>query len=161
MVTDGHTLCNHTWHHDLKLGTRAPDVIRSDLQRTNDEIHLAVPNAPIRYFRHPGGNFTPAAVAIASDLGMTSISWDVDPKDWDTAHNGTGGTMAQHIIGVVTKHAHAGAILLQHDGGGNRTGTVAAYQTLLPWLLERFQLIPLPVEPEQTATSRDIAKGSA
>jgi peptidoglycan-N-acetylglucosamine deacetylase len=145
MVADGHTLCNHTWRHDLNLGTRSPDVIRSDLQRTNDEIHLAVPDAPIKYFRHPGGNFTPAIVAIAADLGMTSLDWDVDPKDWDTKHNGTGGTMAQHITTVVTNHAHPGAIILDHDGGGNRTGTVTAYQTLLPWLLARFEMIPMPV----------------
>ena len=65
IVKDGHTLCNHTWKHDEKLGKKSADTIRADLQRTNDEIRKAVPDAQIKYFRHPGGNFTPAAVQIA------------------------------------------------------------------------------------------------
>src|SRR6266542_61026 len=67
IVRDGHTLCNHTWAHDLNLGRRSAEEIRSDLERTNDEIHLAVPGAPITYFRHPGGNFTPVAAPVVRE----------------------------------------------------------------------------------------------
>lgn len=145
MVTEGHTLCNHTWSHNLRLGTNSPDVIRADLQHTSDEIHLAAPGAPIKYFRHPGGNFTPTAVSVAHELGMTSISWDVDPRDWDIRTNGTGPGMTQHIINAVMRNTRPGSIVLSHDGGGNRVATLGAYQTLLPWLVGNYQLIALPV----------------
>ena len=145
IVADGHTLCNHTWSHDLRLGTRNPEVIRSDLQRTNDEIHRVVPGAPIRYFRHPGGNFTAAAVAISRELGMTSISWDVDPRDWEVKRYGSGGGMTNHIVNTVTSATRPGSIVLSHDGGGPRAATVAAYTALLPWLLDRYELFALPV----------------
>lgn len=82
IVADGDTLCNHTFTHDLWLGIRSPDVIRSELHRTGDAIHAIVPGARIAYFRNPGGNFTPTTIAIAKTLGMASIYWSVDPRDW-------------------------------------------------------------------------------
>jgi peptidoglycan/xylan/chitin deacetylase (PgdA/CDA1 family) len=143
IVRDGHTLCNHTWSHDLNLGRRSPEEIRSDLRRTSDEIHAAVPGAPIKYFRHPGGNFTPAAVKIAREMGMTSIGWTVDPRDWETGRQGS--AMTGHIVAAVERYTTAGAIVLSHDGGGDRHWTVEAYQTLLPWLAQRFKLVAMPV----------------
>jgi peptidoglycan/xylan/chitin deacetylase (PgdA/CDA1 family) len=144
IVREGHTLCNHTWRHDLHLGTRSPDQIRADLQRTNDEIHRAVPGATIRYFRHPGGNFTPAAIAVAHDLGMTSLGWNVDPSDWDGARHAYGAPMINHVIAVVRHTVRPGSIVLSHDGGGDRGSTVAAYRTLLPYLKARYRLVALP-----------------
>jgi peptidoglycan-N-acetylglucosamine deacetylase len=143
IVRDGHTLCNHTWSHDLSLGRRSADQIRSDLQRTSDEIHLAVPGVPIKYFRHPGGNFTPAAVKIAREMGMTSVGWTIDPRDWETGRQGP--AMTGHIVTAIQRYTTAGAIVLSHDGGGDRHWTIEAYQTLLPWLTERFTLVALPV----------------
>jgi peptidoglycan/xylan/chitin deacetylase (PgdA/CDA1 family) len=146
IVRDGHTLCNHSWQHDMRLGQRTPETIRSDLQRTNDEIHQAVPGVPIKYFRHPGGMWTPAAVAIAQDLGMTSIGWDVDPSDWNVARYTPGPIMTDHVIATVQQNARPGSIVLSHDSGGDRTSTLAAYRVLLPHLLEEqhLRLVALP-----------------
>jgi peptidoglycan/xylan/chitin deacetylase (PgdA/CDA1 family) len=146
IVRDGHSLCNHTWIHDLDLGQRSAEEIRSDLQRTNDEIHKAVPGVAINYFRHPGGNWTPTAVTVAQEMGMTSIDWDTDPFDWDTTDYGVGPTMINHIVDTVKQGVQPGSIVLSHDGGGDRTSTVAAYETLLPYLLQErhLRLVPLP-----------------
>jgi peptidoglycan/xylan/chitin deacetylase (PgdA/CDA1 family) len=146
IVRDGHTLCNHTWLHDLQLGQRSVEEIRSDMERTNDEIRKAVPGVAIKYFRHPGGAWTPAAVQVAQELGMTSIDWDVDPFDWDTAAYPAGPTMINHIIDAVKQGVQPGSIVLNHDGGGDRTSTLAAYETLLPYLIQErhLRLVPLP-----------------
>ncbi|OLE21478.1 MAG: hypothetical protein AUG44_27550 [Actinobacteria bacterium 13_1_20CM_3_71_11] len=137
MVAEGHTLCNHTWSHDLLLRTRSPDRIRAELQRTADAIHAVVPGAPIRYFRNPGGNFSAQTVAIAASMGMTSIYWNVDPQDW--TRPGVGA-----IIGNVLSRTGPGAIVLMHDGGGDRSQTMTALRTILPAFVRRFTLIPLP-----------------
>jgi len=144
IVKDGHTLCNHTWKHDEKLGKKSADTIRADLQRTNDEIRKAVPDAQIKYFRHPGGNFTPAAVQIATELGMVSLGWTVDPSDWNIK-KWSGNQMTQHIITNVRNNTKPGAVILSHDGGGDRSATLAAYKTLLPELKQQFTLIAMPV----------------
>jgi peptidoglycan/xylan/chitin deacetylase (PgdA/CDA1 family) len=137
IVADGHTLCNHTWSHDIQLRTRTPDQIRAELQKTNDAIHAIVPDAKISYFRNPGGNFSPEVVNIAASLGMKSVYWSVDPQDWRRP-----GTQA--IINNVINHTHEGSIVLLHDGGGDRSQTVAACRTILPNLAGRFTLIALP-----------------
>lgn len=146
IVRDGHTLCNHTWQHDLGLGHRSLEAIRSDLQRTSDEIHKVVPGIPIRYFRQPGGMWTPSVVSTAQQMGMTSLGWDVDPSDWNVAGYPPGSVMTNHVIGNVEQHVHPGAIVLSHDAGGDRSSTVAAYRVLLPYLLNQrhLRLVPLP-----------------
>lgn len=136
IVREGHTLCNHSWSHDLHLGEKSPDEIRADMERTNAAIHAIVPDAPIRYFRHPGGAFTPASNEVARSLGMTPLSWSVDPKDWNKP-----GTEA--IIAKVQTSSHPGSIVLSHDGGGDRSETIAAYQVLIPYLKQRFKLVAL------------------
>jgi peptidoglycan/xylan/chitin deacetylase (PgdA/CDA1 family) len=142
IAAEGHTLCNHTWEHSLTLGKKKPAVIRADLLRTNDAIRRAVPGARIKYMRAPGGNFTPAFVAAATELGMTSIYWQVDPRDWE--HRG-GESDAAHeakIVRAVKQRVGRGAIVLSHDYG--QPDTIAAYRTLIPWLRTRYQLIALP-----------------
>ncbi|GIF19196.1 peptidoglycan/xylan/chitin deacetylase (PgdA/CDA1 family) [Actinoplanes tereljensis] len=141
IVAGGHTLCNHTWSHDLKLGKKSPAKIKADLARTNAAIRKAAPNAKIKYFRAPGGNFTPGVVAVAKQLGMTSLYWRVDPRDWD---HPKGETHAQHrarVIARVERNTHAGAIVLSHDYA--QPDTIAAYRTLLPWLRKRYKLVGL------------------
>jgi peptidoglycan/xylan/chitin deacetylase (PgdA/CDA1 family) len=59
---------------------------------------------------------------------MVTVKWDVDPRDW--ASPGVGA-----IVSGVIHHAHNGSIVVMHDGGGNRSETVAA----LPAILSHFR----------------------
>jgi peptidoglycan-N-acetylglucosamine deacetylase len=137
IVADGHTLCNHTWDHDLNLANRSADEITSEMQRTSDAIHAVVPDAKIAYFRAPGGGFSPQIVQIAAGMGMRSLYWQVDPQDW--ARPGT-----QAIVNNVIGHTQPGSIVLMHDGGGDRSQSVEALQTILPNFTSRYTLIPMP-----------------
>ena len=137
IAADGHTLCNHSWAHDTSLGNRSYATIVADMQRTNDAIRAAAPRARISYFRHPGGNWTANAVRAARSLGMTSLHWDVDPRDWLRPG-------ARAISSMVTSSAVPGSIVLMHDGGGDRRGSAEALRSILPNLLPRFPLVALP-----------------
>ncbi|MDG4822547.1 polysaccharide deacetylase family protein [Asanoa sp. WMMD1127] len=137
IVAHGHTLCNHTWNHDTELGTRSKAVIRADMQKTSDAIHAAVPDAKISYFRHPGGAWTQAAVDVAKELGMSSLHWTVDPVDWMKPG-------AKSIEKTVMTDTGIGSIVLMHDAGGEREGTVQALKKILPDLEKRFALAALP-----------------
>jgi peptidoglycan/xylan/chitin deacetylase (PgdA/CDA1 family) len=144
IVAEGHTLCNHSYYHDLSLGQMTVPEMTKDLQDTNDAIHKAVPGYKVGYFRAPGGNFTQALVDVASSLGMRPLSWAVDPKDWDFPTYGTGNAMVKHIVSVVQSQARPGVIILSHDL--SKPDTLAAYQQLIPWLLKAHdKLIPMPV----------------
>ncbi|WP_245601665.1 polysaccharide deacetylase family protein [Hamadaea tsunoensis] len=146
IVAEGHTVCNHSWQHLLDLADPAKHSdaqVRRDLQMTIDAIHAAAPDAKVQYFRAPGGNFTPRLVQIAQSLGMKSIYWSVDPRDWDNSAFGRGSSMISHVIGSVEGGVRPGAIVLSHDNG--KPDTIVAYRTLLPWLKARFTLEALPL----------------
>ncbi|MGC4866856.1 polysaccharide deacetylase family protein [Micromonospora sp. DT53] len=140
IVNEGHTLCNHSWHHDVGLGARSADAIRSDLLRTNAAIRAAVPNAPIVWYRQPGGAWTYPVVSVARQLGMTPLHWSVDPSDWDLPG-------ASKITATVVSQAQPGSVVLLHDAGGDRQGTVDALRRILPDLTARFELEALPTDP--------------
>ena len=61
---------------------------------------------------------------------MGTIVWSVDPRDW--SRPGTGA-----IYSRVVSAAHAGSIVILHDGGGNRSETVAALPRIIRTLKGR------------------------
>lgn len=139
---EGHTLCNHSWRHDMELRKRGEAAIRDDLAATNNAIREAVPDAKIGYFRAPGGHFDNGLVAIAKSMGMSSIYWDVDTRDWEYSKYGRGQTMVNHIVSTVQQKTRQGSIVLAHDY--NKPDTVTAFKYLMPWLKSRFTIIALP-----------------
>jgi peptidoglycan/xylan/chitin deacetylase (PgdA/CDA1 family) len=143
IVADGHTLCNHTWKHDTSLGKKSEDAIRADMQKTQDAILAAAPGATVKFFRHPGGMWTPRAVKVAKELGMASIGWDVDTSDWNIAKYPAGPAMRDHILQVLRTGVKPGSIVLAHDAGGDRTGTLAAFEIAMPELAAKYKLVAL------------------
>ncbi|GAB2629056.1 hypothetical protein Aab01nite_21010 [Paractinoplanes abujensis] len=138
IVADGHTLCNHTWDHSLKIGKDQPAKIKADLDRTNAAILAAVPGAQIPFFRAPGGNFTERLVNVAAIGGMTSLYWEVDPRDWEHPENETEPQHIARMVRDIQKQVRPGAIVLSHDF--NQPATIKAYEKLLPWLTDNFTL---------------------
>ena len=96
IVADGHTLCNHTWKHDIKLGTRTEDAIRADLKkhpRRDPGRRARTPRSRTSATRAASG--PRAAVEVAAEMGMASIGWDVDTSDWNIAKYPAGPAMTR------------------------------------------------------------------
>jgi peptidoglycan/xylan/chitin deacetylase (PgdA/CDA1 family) len=81
-------------------------------------------------FRPPGGAVNSSVIATAGSLGMRTITWDVDPRDWSTP-----GTSA--IYNTIVDNAQPGSIILMHDGGGPRGETLAALPAIIDTLRSR------------------------
>jgi peptidoglycan/xylan/chitin deacetylase (PgdA/CDA1 family) len=142
IVAGGHTLCNHTWNHSLTIGKQSLPAMKADLQRTSDAIHKAAPKAKIKYFRAPGGNFTAPLVATAKQMGMASLYWKVDPRDWDHPKGETHAQHQQRVIYRVSHSTHSGAIVLSHDFA--QPDTIAAYRKIIPMLKKKYKLVAMP-----------------
>ncbi|GAA0947843.1 polysaccharide deacetylase family protein [Nonomuraea longicatena] len=122
---EGHALCNHSWQHD-SMQTKPVADIRADLTRTSNAIRAAVPNAVIKYYRAPYGEWG-ASPDVAQELGMTSVGWSVDPRDWALPG-------ADAIAQSVRTNLRDTGVVLLHDAGGVREQTVSAVRVLLPEL---------------------------
>ncbi|MGN6558299.1 MAG: polysaccharide deacetylase family protein [Solirubrobacterales bacterium] len=81
-------------------------------------------------FRPPGGGVNSGVIATAGSLGMRTVNWDVDPRDWSLP-----GTDA--IYSNIVGHAQNGSIILMHDGGGPRGETLAALPHIIDTLRAR------------------------
>ena len=64
---------------------------------------------------------------------MTSLYWEVDPRDWDHPTGETDDAAhVERVIAEVRKAVEPGSIVLSHDF--NQPDTISAYEKLLPWL---------------------------
>jgi peptidoglycan/xylan/chitin deacetylase (PgdA/CDA1 family) len=89
-------------------------------------------------FRPPGGATTSTVMAAAQELGDRTVLWSVDPADWRP------GVTADQLVWRVLAGARPGAIVLLHDGGGDRSATVAALPAIIDGL-HRLGLTPTVV----------------
>lgn len=128
IVDEGHTLCNHTQSHDVKLPTRTPDVIHSAIVGGRDAIVRASGGVTPVFYRAPGGALSDQVKAEAAALGETILKWTSDTEDWKA------GATKAHILELVDEQVRGSGIILMHDGGGDRSATVAALSTLLQTL---------------------------
>ncbi|MFB8171738.1 polysaccharide deacetylase family protein [Kitasatospora purpeofusca] len=123
----GHHIANHTWTHpDLRHLSEVK--VREELERTSELLHRTTGKAPT-WFRAPGGDWSPASLKVSAELGMRPMAWSVDPRDWARP-----GTVV--ITDRILKDVRPGAIVLNHDGGGDRSQTVAALKAYLPVLID-------------------------
>ena len=121
----GHSVQNHTWTHaDLRLLGAA--AFRQQITSTDQAIRAQIGSTPA-CLRPPYGGVNPAVRQRAKALGKDLVVWTVDSRDWTKP-----GTAA--IVQRVLKNVHSGSVILMHDGGGNRTQTVAALPTILKTL---------------------------
>ena len=120
----GMRLCSHSRTHDEHLGTRPVSQMTGEVT----DVGRRLAGIPVRYFRAPGGNWTPTLQTVAAQNGLQPLGWSVDPQDWRRP-----GVPA--IVTAVERQVRPGAVILLHDGGGPRGQTVAALQQLLPWLI--------------------------
>jgi peptidoglycan-N-acetylglucosamine deacetylase len=123
----GHHVGNHTWTHP-DLRHMPEEQVRSELERTCDLL-LRITGRQTTWFRAPGGDWSPVALKVSADLGLRNLGWSVDPRDWATP-----GTSV--IIERVLQNVRPGSIVLNHDGGGDRSQTVAALKSYLPVLVD-------------------------
>ncbi|GAB4052863.1 polysaccharide deacetylase family protein [Catellatospora paridis] len=131
----GHTLCNHSMHHD-DMSTWTPEQIAADLRETSAAIRRALPHARIPYFRAPFGAWgqTPA---VAASLGMQPLGWRLAIADWETPG-------ADELVRRLEEGITPGAVVLMHDGGGDRSQTVDAVDRVIPILKSRQWRFTLP-----------------
>lgn len=116
----GHEVENHSWSHPI-LTQLSPEQIRSEISRTNNVIGGS------HFLRPPYGTYNAVVAAQAKAMGIRLVLWTVDTLDWKYPS-------VDSIMSYVRTETKPGAIILMHDGGKNRSQTVAAIPVIVDWL---------------------------
>jgi peptidoglycan/xylan/chitin deacetylase (PgdA/CDA1 family) len=120
--SQGHEIANHSYTHP-QLSRLSADRVRQELDKTNKAIVAETGVLPI-WFRPPYGAYNKNVGKVASELGLRTIKWTVDPRDW-------AGPSAATIEQRVMKELQPGSVVLLHE---NHPHTLEA----LPVLFERM-----------------------
>jgi peptidoglycan/xylan/chitin deacetylase (PgdA/CDA1 family) len=134
VVLDGHQLCNHS--HDHADMARLPvKPARREVVVAEREIRDAAGVAP-KIFRFPYGSADRTARQVVQGYGMRPLGWDVDPKDWTRP---SARTITSRILAQTGRHS----VVLMHDGGGDRSRTVASLDATITGLERRgYRFVP-------------------
>jgi peptidoglycan/xylan/chitin deacetylase (PgdA/CDA1 family) len=103
---DGHEVGNHTYHH-VRLPGLPADTVDDELKSCN-EVLLGITGKPVRFFRPPGGRYSPETIDIARGRGLVTTFWTDDPADFN---NPGQKVLESRLAG----HLRQGGIVLLHD----------------------------------------------
>ena len=122
----GMVVGTHSYRHPQRFDRLSARRVREEIisgRRTLDGLGVR----PVG-FRPPGGAASATVVAAAGQVRLRTVLWSVDPADWRP------GVTADQLVRRVLAAARPGAIVLLHDGGGDRSATVAALPAIIDGL---------------------------
>ncbi|HWW98613.1 MAG TPA: polysaccharide deacetylase family protein [Edaphobacter sp.] len=150
---EGHEIGNHTWTH--------PDISEISNRQVDLELNLTerlfaseLGVQPL-YFRppysidqEPDTNDQAAPVARIQTLGYVIIGNKIDTNDWDEhprkSPKEITDSVFHQIADMQPRPWNKGSIILLHDGGGDRSPTIAALPVLIQALQSHgFEIVPV------------------
>ncbi len=152
-LREGHELGNHTYTH--------PDISEVSLNRLEFEVKLTERlfesklGVQPHYFRppydvdeEPDTDDQAAPVVRVQQDGFIVVGNKIDTNDWDERIRKTPAEIAQSVLEQLdrmkTKPQFRGSVILLHDGGGDRSVTVAALPVLIDTLRAHgYKIVPV------------------
>jgi peptidoglycan/xylan/chitin deacetylase (PgdA/CDA1 family) len=139
----GMTIASHSYAHRDDYPSMSQRAFGEDLVQAEQSISSVTGESP-RLYRAPHGNTNKSMGRELRARGYASIGWDIDARDWDPS------TTSDQIVSNVLDNAHAGGIVLLHDGGlsggdPDRSRTIAALPQIVDGLRDRgYTLVTVP-----------------
>lgn len=135
MIADGNQVASHSNTHP-DLSTLGRDALRAELSAGFSAISSAS-DTQSRMLRAPYGAFSNQNWIDCSDMVSSNLLWTIDTLDWKRPGE-------QEIKQQVLDHAYSGAIVLMHDGGGDRTEDVKVLPSIIDALHQQgYQFVTI------------------
>ena len=107
----GHQVQNHSNTHP-DMATLSKEQILEQLNSCNDKIE-AITGVRPNLFRAPFGSYNNNLLTSTAELGMHTIQWDVDSRDWKEEYT------TDMIVHGVLDNVKQGSIVLFHNAAAN------------------------------------------
>ncbi len=111
MVTEGHTVGNHTVNHPDMSAISDPEVFTRELTGLEDQFQALTGQALPKFYRPPQGLYSRENLEMAQSLGYKTVFWSLAHADWDNQNQPD----PDAAIEKLTSRLHPGAIVLLHS----------------------------------------------
>ncbi|KAL7329344.1 hypothetical protein PS15p_207457 [Mucor circinelloides] len=143
-LSDGHTLCSHTWSHP-PMTTQTNEQAVAELYWTLKAIKEAT-GVTVKCWRPPQGDVDDRIRAIAHQMGMRTVLWNRDTNDWDMPAPGGGKLAPSKVDGYFKSWINEeksgknkeGVLVLEHE---LNHATVNMTEKWLPTVKETFNVV--------------------
>ncbi|MBQ4650274.1 MAG: polysaccharide deacetylase family protein [Firmicutes bacterium] len=130
IVADGHEVAGHSWNH-RQLTKLTDEELEDQFMKPRAAIYKATGVDPV-IMRPPYGSYNDDVKAVAKELGISAINWNVDTLDWKNKN-------VDAVYKACMDGLKDGNIILCHD---IHKTTVDAMEKVIPAILEEgYQLV--------------------
>jgi cellulose synthase/poly-beta-1,6-N-acetylglucosamine synthase-like glycosyltransferase/peptidoglycan/xylan/chitin deacetylase (PgdA/CDA1 family)/spore germination protein YaaH len=160
---EGHEIGNHTFTHpDVSNISRRFNELEINLTEqlfaSRLGIHTILFRPPYSIDQEPDTTDQVRPIKIAQDMGYVIVGDKIDPNDWRDNPRPSAAEIADRVIThlppCTPNDRFCGSIILLHDGGGDRSRTVAA----LPAIIEGIRAKGLEIVPLHTLLGKTKAE---
>ncbi len=127
MANEGHLVCNHTSKHP-DLTKCSEDTIQAEIKKLENAYHESCNRTTAPFFRPPEGKYNERVLAIAQQMGYTTVFWSLAYADWSD----TVAPSDEKAIALLKENTHNGAVVLLHP-------TSAINVRILPQMIEYWR----------------------
>ena len=111
MISEGHIVANHTYHHPDMSKISSKDAFEKELSDLEALYTEVTGGTMARYYRPPQGKYSKENLAMAKELGYTTFFWSLAYVDWYQDKQPTREEALKKLLGRI----HPGAIVLLHS----------------------------------------------
>lgn len=111
MVSEGHIVGNHTFHHPDMSSISTKESFQKELTDLED-LYRQVTGQPMKkYYRPPQGKYSESNLQMAKDLGYKTFFWSLAYVDWYQDKQPSHEEAFEKLLGRI----HPGAVVLLHS----------------------------------------------
>lgn len=136
MVSEGHTVGNHTWHHPDMSQISTMEAFQKELKDVEDIYRDVTGEEMTRFYRPPQGTYSKANLKMAHQLGYKTFFWSLAYVDWYVDDQPT----REEAFDKLLTRIHPGAIVLLHS-------TSSTNAQILDELLTKWEEMGYTIRP--------------
>ena len=127
MVSEGHTVGNHTFTHPDMSSITDKDSFYKELNDLSELYKETVGSEMTRLYRPPQGKFSTDNLLAAKELGYKTVFWSLAYADWNNDDQPT----KEQAFSKLIPRTHNGAVILLHST--SKTNSEILDELLTKW----------------------------
>ena len=111
MLSEGHIVANHTYHHPDMSKIASKEDFQRELTSLEEKFQEITGQTMPKYYRPPQGKYSVENLQMAKDLGYHTFFWSLAYVDWKQDDQPT----HEQAFDKLLTRVHPGAVVLLHN----------------------------------------------